>query len=127
MGEITKSLKIHPHSVSLVFGNLDDLGKLDIAPFDLAVLVEDVAQSSGEDTLDLDDLIAGTDEVLESAQQGQSRANSALAIVQRRAVGVARLGDSLPQLVLARGGLLVRRDNVDTEFQDLRVQGGNRV
>jgi len=44
------------HSVSLVFGDLDDFGKLDVTAFDLAKLVEDVRQGSRKDTLDLDDL-----------------------------------------------------------------------
>ena len=44
------------HSVSLVLGNLDNLGELDVSTFDLAELVEDVRQGTGEDTFDLDDL-----------------------------------------------------------------------
>ena len=56
MHDLLFLVKYRAHSVSLVFGDLDDFGKLDVTAFDLAKLVEDVRQGSRKDTLDLDDL-----------------------------------------------------------------------
>lgn len=76
----SSSLKDTTHSIALLLGNLDNLGELDVATSRLAELVEDITQSATENTLNLLNLITGSDQVLQSLDDRQTRTDSRLAV-----------------------------------------------
>ena len=85
--------------------------------------VEQERKRTREDTLNAGNLVTRSDEVLQSRDHGQSRANCALMVYQ----GLALCGggeDTLPQAQLRRETLLVRGDHGDTLPQENGVRAG---
>lgn len=109
-------LACQTYGIAFVLGDLDDLAELDVSSFDLRKLVEDVAESAAKDTLNLFNLVAGSNQILERLQDGQAGADSRLAIVGRRTVGVSGSSDSVPEGNVTGSALLVGRNDMDSHL-----------
>ncbi|EPE04717.1 hypothetical protein F503_06266 [Ophiostoma piceae UAMH 11346] len=82
--------------------------------------VEEEGQGAAEDTLDLGDLIASVDEVVDGRDEGQAGTARGL-VVDLGARSGGRVEDVLPQLEGAGKGLLVGGHDADAAAQELGV------
>lgn len=86
--------------------------------------VEEERHGAAEDALDARHLVARVDQVLERRDDGEPGAAARL-VVDLGAGGGGGGEDVLPELVAAREGLLVGRDDADAPGEELRVRVGD--
>lgn len=109
--------------VSELLGLGDNVGELNVRAREGGELVEDVRQSSRNNTLDGLDLVTGGNEVIEGRDDGQTGTDSSL-MVDKSAGLLSAAEDGLPGLKIGGEGLLVGGGNGDTRVDKSRVLVG---
>ncbi|KAH3663758.1 hypothetical protein OGAPHI_005160 [Ogataea philodendri] len=110
--------------VAEVLGHLDDVAELGRVWRDGGVLVEDVRQSTGQDSLDTLDLVAGGHHFLQWGDERQTGANRRLVETQ---AGVLGGKDVVPQSERAGEGLFVWSGHRNTVLQEQWIRVGQSL
>lgn len=123
-----KQTKKGTYGVAEILGNGDDLGELDRLGRGIEgrKVVEDVRQSSREDTLDLCNLVSSVDQIVQGVDNRQSSANGRLMVDQGGTRStVSNLLDLLVEAQVTREGLLVGGDDMEASLEPGGVVGSN--
>jgi len=107
------------YSVSKLLGDRDHLRELDrlCRLVQGRKVVKDVAQGAREDTLNLDNLVARVDQIIQGVDDGQTRADGRLVVDQGRTRLRAQLNNLLVQVQVAGESLLVRGDDMESSTE----------
>lgn len=112
---VMRGLQGNTHGVTSLLRNLDYLAELGSAlGLGVREVIEDVAEGTGEDTLDLGDLVAGLEEVAESRDDGETGSDGRLEVDETRTGSVLGGDDVLEEVVGGREALLIGSDDGET-------------
>lgn len=115
------------HRVAVLLGDLDNLAELGSGTGrgGLGELVKDVRHGTGEDALDLGDLVSGLEEVAQGRDDGQPGADGRFEVDESGSRSGLGLDNLVKELTRRREALLVRGDDRQAGRDRGRVQFGH--